>query len=160
MTFAGSVKRWMYRGDRPNWLARTLNRVSALHYGSGLLAPDSWVTLEVTGRRSGRTVDCPLAVTTYHHERYLVSMLGQNANWVANVRAAHGDVVLRHGRREPVHLIEVDVAERAPILRGFLAHAPGARPHMPVDRHAPIGEFERIAADYPVFRVTAATAPG
>ena len=125
-----------------------------MQFGSGFLAPSSWVTLEVTGRRSGRIVVCPLAVTTYHHQRYLVSMLGRNANWVANVRAAQGDVVLRHGRRESVHLVEVDAAERAPILRRFLAHAPGARPHMPVDRRAPIGEFERIAADFPVFQVT------
>jgi hypothetical protein len=84
-------------------------------------------------------------------------MLGQGANWVANVRAAGGDAVLRHGRREQVRLVEVDAALRAPILRRFLAIAPGACPHMPVDRHAPITEFERIAADYPVFRVTAAS---
>jgi len=160
MMVAAAVKRWMYRGDRPNRLARVLNRLSALQFGSGFLTPSNWVTLEVTGRRSGRTVVCPLVVTTYHHQRYLVSMLGRNANWVANVRAAHGDVVLRHGRREPVHLVEVGAAERAPILRRFLAQAPGARPHMPVDRRAPIAEFEPIAADYPVFRVTAAAASG
>ena len=31
--------------------------------------------------------------------------------------------------------------------------APGARPHLPVDRTAPLTEFARIAADYPVFRI-------
>jgi deazaflavin-dependent oxidoreductase (nitroreductase family) len=146
--------RRMYRGGRPNRLARVLNRLSAVHFGSGLLAPRGWVTLEVTGRRSGHTVSCPLVVATCRGERYLVSMLGQNANWVANVRAAGGAAVLRHRRREPVRLVEVDEAERAPILRRFLAVAPGARPHLPVDRHAPLADFERIAAGYPVFRVT------
>jgi hypothetical protein len=54
-----------------------------------------------------------------------------------------------------VRLEEVDPDARAPILRRYLELAPGGRPHIPVDRHAPVAEFERIAADYPVFRVTA-----
>jgi deazaflavin-dependent oxidoreductase (nitroreductase family) len=152
----------MYRGGRPNRLARALNRISAAQFGAGFLAPPGWVTLEVTGRRSGRTVVFPLVVTTYRDERYLVAMLGRQANWVANVRATGGAAVLRHGRREPVLLVEVDVAERAPILRRFLAVAPGARAHVPVDRHAPVADFERIADRFPVFRITApdpATAP-
>ena len=40
-------------------------------------------------------------------ERYLVSMLGAEVDWVRNVRAAGGNVTLRHGRREEVHLEEV-----------------------------------------------------
>ena len=154
MIMSDAMRRRMYRGGRPNWLARALNRVSALQFGSGFLVPDNWVTMEVTGRRSGRTVVCPLVVTSYEGERYLVSMLGKKANWVANVRAAGGDAVLRNRRREPVRLVEVDPGERAPILRRFVRIAPGARPHVPVDRHAPVADFEPIAADYPVFRVT------
>ncbi|WP_211330412.1 hypothetical protein [Prauserella muralis] len=42
---------------------------------------------------------------------------------------------------------------RAPILRRFLELAPGGRPHLPVAPGAPLAEFERIAARYPVFRV-------
>jgi hypothetical protein len=72
---------------------------------------------------------------------------------VRNVRAAGGRAVVRHGRREAVRLVEIDAAERAPILRRYLAIAPGARPHLPVDRRAPLTDFERIAADFPVFRV-------
>ena len=52
-----------------------------------------------------------------------------------------------------VRLEEVDLAARAPILRRYLAVAPGARPHLPVDRRAPLEEFEQIAAEFPVFRV-------
>ncbi|MCU7729497.1 nitroreductase/quinone reductase family protein [Actinoplanes sp. KI2] len=154
MIMSSAMRRRMYRGGRPSRLARALNRVSALQFGSGILAPAGWVTMEVTGRRSGNMVVCPLVVTRYEGERYLVSMLGEKANWVANVRAAGGDVVLRHGRRERVRLVAVEPGERAPILRRFLTVAPGARPHVPVDRHAPLEEFERIAAGYPVFRVT------
>ena len=51
------------------------------------------------------------------------------------------------------HLIEVAVAERASILRRYVQQVPGARPHVPVDRHAPVSAFEAIAGQYPAFRV-------
>ncbi|WP_406045499.1 nitroreductase/quinone reductase family protein [Micromonospora sp. NBC_00898] len=144
--------RWMYRGARPNALARLLNGLSAQQYAAGL-GPGHWVTLEVPGRRTGRLVSVPLVVADHDGGRYLVAMLGERANWVANVRAAGGRAVLRHGRREPVRLVEVPVADRAPILRRHLALAPGARPHVPVDRHAPAADFARIAAGFPVLRI-------
>jgi len=50
--------------------------------------------------------------------------------------------------------VEVPVGERAPVLKAFLQRAPGARPHIPVDKGAPLAEFERIASQVPVFRVT------
>jgi hypothetical protein len=50
-------------------------------------------------RRSGRTICFPLVMAMVGGEHYLVSMLGQNANWVRNVRAAGGDAILRHGLR-------------------------------------------------------------
>src|SRR4051794_33039182 len=152
MIFMTSLRRRLYPGGRPNRLARALNGLSARQFGAGILAPRDWVTLEVTGRRTGHAVVLPLVVTNYEGDRYLVSMLGEGANWVANVRAAGGEAVLLHGRREPVRLVEVPACERAPILRRFLAVAPGARPHVPVDRHAPLADFKRIAAGYPVFR--------
>lgn len=153
MIITDAMRRRMYRGGRPGRVARALNRLSALQFGAAILAPPDWVTLEVTGRRTGNTVVLPLVVTHYQGERYLVSMLGQKANWVANIRAAHGQAVLRHGGREVVQLVELEAAQRAPILQRFLAVAPGARAHVPVDRRAPLAEFERIADDYPVFRV-------
>ncbi|WP_084965795.1 nitroreductase/quinone reductase family protein [Thermoactinospora rubra] len=145
--------RWLYRGGRPNRLARVLNRIQAVVHDTGLVMPRRLATLEVRGRLTGRPVSLPVVVADYRGERYLVSMLGERANWVANVRAADGRVVLRHGRRERVLLEEVPPPERAPILRRYLALAPGARPHIPVDRAAPLEEFDRIAERYPVFRV-------
>lgn len=147
----GAVKRWMYTRGRPNRLAALMNRIDAIAAAAGLW-PSRMAALEVRGRRSGRLISFPVAIAEYRGERYLVSMLGEDANWVANVRAA-GRAVLRHGRREDVRLDEVDPAERAPILQRYLQIAPGARPHVPVDRHAPLAEFERIAARYPVFRI-------
>jgi hypothetical protein len=84
---------------------------------------------------------------------YLVSMLGEHCDWVRNVRAADGAVTLRHRRRFPCHLIELPAAERAPIIKLYLDQVPGARPHIPVDRHAEIEAFEAVADLYPVFLV-------
>lgn len=144
--------RWMYQGGRPNWLASALNRCSAGIHAFGI-APNYLVTLEVKGRRSGRAVSLPLVMAIVDGERYLVSMLGPDVDWVRNVNAARGQVTLRHGRREQVRLEEVPVNQRAPILKVYLKRAPGARPHIPVPKDAPLSEFERVAAQLPVFRV-------
>jgi deazaflavin-dependent oxidoreductase (nitroreductase family) len=145
---------WMFRRGRPNRVAALLNRGTALVASAGL-SPKRLVTLELSGRRTGRLLSFPVVVADYQGGRYLVAMLGQDANWVRNVRAAEGGVVLRHGRREAVRLEDVDPRARAPILRRYLQVAPGARPHFEVDRRDPLAEFERIAAQYPVFRVRA-----
>lgn len=157
MAINARFTRWMYRGGRPNALAKFLNRMSAWTNNLGLTS--RWmVTLEVTGRKSGKTVSLPLVMVTINGERYLVSMLGGETQWIKNLRAANGHAVVSTGRREPVILEDVPVEQRAPIIKEYLKHAPGARPHIPVDQGAPLAEFERIAPDYPVFRVK--TVPG
>jgi hypothetical protein len=148
MTF----KQWLYRGGHPNRLAKLLNKGWAFVHALGV-SPNYLVTLEVVGRQSGKVISFPLAMTVMNSERYLVSMLGAEANWVKNVRAAQGQARLRHGKTEEVLLEEIEVSQRAPIIKAFLQHAPGARPHLPVDKDAPVSEFEKIAAQYPVFRV-------
>ena len=148
----GTLKRWLYSGGRPGLLARLLNRgFATLH--AGRLGPDHWVTLEVVGRRSGRTISFPLVMAVLDGERYLVSMLGRDAAWVRNVKAAAGRAVLRHGGAEEVLLEELPTEKRAPVLKAYLQRAPGARPHIPVDKDAPLAAFEAIAAQIPVFRV-------
>ncbi len=146
--------RWLYRGGRPNRFARLQNRSTALAFAAGIL-PKRGAALDIRGRRTGRVVSFPVVIADFEKERYLVSMLGENANWVRNLRAAGGHAVLRHGRREIVRLEEVDPADRAPILRRYLQVAPGARPHIPVDRRASLAEFARIGPDYPTFRIRA-----
>jgi deazaflavin-dependent oxidoreductase (nitroreductase family) len=145
----------MYSRRRPNRVAALLNRGTAVAAAAGI-APKRLVTLEVRGRRSGRRLAVPVVLADYDGQRYLVAMLGNEASWVRNARAAGGEAVLRHGRRESVRLEEIDAAMRAPILQRYLQVAPGARAHFPVDRRAPLREFERIAAQFPVFHVHAA----
>jgi hypothetical protein len=82
-------------------------------------------------------------------------MLGENADWVRNARASAGAAVLRHGTTENVKLEELPVSRRAPILKAYLQVAPGARPHFDLSRDAPLAEFEKVAARYPVFRIVA-----
>jgi deazaflavin-dependent oxidoreductase (nitroreductase family) len=142
----------MYRGNRPNRLARAMNRASAIVGSSGITS-NFMETLEVTGRKSGLTHSLPVVIAIIGGERYLVSMLGEDVQWVKNVRAAGGRAALVSGRREEVQLEEVPADERAPILKAYLKRAPGARPHMPIDKDAPLAEFEKLAPAFPVFRV-------
>jgi deazaflavin-dependent oxidoreductase (nitroreductase family) len=149
--------RWLYRGQRPNWIARILNRAAAAVASSGV-ASNYLVTLEVTGRKSGRIFSLPVVIVIVDGQRYLVSMLGDNVQWVHNVRAAGGKAVLRSGGREEIQLEEVPADQRAPILRAYLQRAPGARPHVPVNKDAALAEFEKIAAQFPVFRLASTKA--
>ena len=149
-----AFKRWLYRGGSPNALAKMINNGWAIIHSAGI-SPNYLVTLEVVGRHSGKPIRFPLAMTVIDGERYLVSMLGGEANWVRNVLACGGKAILRHGISEQVLLEEVDVQKRAPILKKYLELAPGARPHMAIDKDAPIMEFEKIASQYPVFKVAA-----
>jgi len=157
--FRDVVRRWLYRHRHAGSLARLLNAAQARLAAAGV-GPKWLVMVEVTGRRSGKTISFPAVIADYDHGRYLVSMLGEDTNWVRNVRAAGGHVVLRHGDREPVTLREVEVGRRAPILRCYLQRAPGARAHIPVDPRAPVEAFEPIAGQYPVFRVMAPDGAG
>src|SRR5271165_6758217 len=141
-----------YPGGRPNALSKRLNSGQARLTALGVL-PALVLALETRGRRSGRTFQVPMVVAQVGKERYLVSMLGENSDWVRNVRASAGAAVLRHRIVEKVKLEEVPVSQRAPILKAYLRRAPGARPHFDISLDAPLAEFEKVAERYPVFRI-------
>ncbi len=61
--------------------------------------------------------------------------------------------MLKHGHREHVRLEPDEPPTRALILTCYLQPAPGARAHIPVDQHADLSEFEKVASEYPVFRI-------
>ncbi|WP_196814440.1 nitroreductase family deazaflavin-dependent oxidoreductase [Nocardia sp. BMG111209] len=126
--------------------------MSAKLFAAGVL-PRRAAALGIRGRRSGRLIWFPVVVTESGGHRYIVSMLGAGTNWVRNLTAVHGAALLRHGRLESVQLVEIEPEHRGPVLREFLRRAPGARPHIPVDLDAPEADYDRIAADYPVYRV-------
>jgi hypothetical protein len=154
--FSDDNVRAMYAGGRAGVTARRFARLWAVVFGLGLM-PKRWVTLEVAGRRSGRVVRFPLGMADRDGRWYLVPMLGEQCNWVQNVRAADGRATLRHRRAVACRLVELPVSERPPIIKRYLEKVPGARPHIPVDRHAPLADFEAISSRYPVFQVVRRT---
>ena len=144
-------KRQMYAGGRPSEEAKQIHR----RFADGplpRLLPIAAV-LHVRGCRSGAKIRVPIVVVPYGRHWYTVSMLGEHSNWVRNIRASQGDAELTHGRRRAVHLTEVAVDKRAPIIKRYLTVAFGARPHMPVRWSAARSAFEEIAAEYPTFRI-------
>ncbi len=144
----------MYQGGRPNAAAKEVHRSFAAGFQPRLV-PFAAV-LRVRGRHSGRPIDVPLVTVRHRGHWYVVSMLGDQANWVRNIRACDGAAILTHGRRRPVRLVEISSTDRAPIIKRYLLIAIGARPHVDLAWNAPIGEFEREAHRYPVFRITTA----
>jgi F420H(2)-dependent quinone reductase len=145
--------RAMYPGGRADARARRFARLWSEIFALGVM-PRRWVTLEVAGRKTGRMTRFPLGMADCRGNWYLVPMLGENCNWVQNVRAAHGEVTLRRRRATRCRLVEVPELERPPIIKRYLRQVPGARPHIPVDRNAGLAEFAAIAARYPVFLVS------
>lgn len=45
----GRLLQWMYKRGRPNGLARVMNRMSAIHFATGLLLPIGAATVVVVG---------------------------------------------------------------------------------------------------------------
>jgi deazaflavin-dependent oxidoreductase (nitroreductase family) len=148
--------RAMYAGGQANATGRRFARFWALVFRLGIM-PKRWVTLEVTGRRSGRTIPFPLGMADWEGRWYLVPMLGGQCNWVQNVRAAGGHAVLRRRRAVHCRLVELPEDERAVILKRYLRKVPGARPHIPVGPHAPMADLVAIVPHYPVFLVVPRT---
>lgn len=144
--------RLYYRDGRATGPGRAFGRVWTT-LASWRLTPPFVVGLETVGHRTGRISSIPVVLADVGGARYVVSMLGERPPWVRNVREADGYAVLRRGDRRDVRLIEVPPEERAPILKAYLGRAAGARPHFPIAPGAPLDDFERVAPDYPVFRV-------
>jgi hypothetical protein len=141
-----------YRDRRPTRAGRFANRLTMLwsRYGG---PPAYMVELETHSPRSGRPNRVPVVIGAHAGNEYAVSMLGDRSVWVRNLRA-DGNATLRHGRRRAVRLVEVyATGEKAKAIKAYLRRAPGARPHIPIALDAPMEEFARIAADYPVFRI-------
>jgi hypothetical protein len=114
------------------------------------------VTLEVPGRRSGRPIRLSISPARLAGKRYLVSLAGVRG-WVKNVRAAHGDAFILHGRRVPVHLSEIPIQERGPILLAWVSEraftrSPRRAARLYFGLEAPtLADMQRLAPNYPVF---------
>jgi F420H(2)-dependent quinone reductase len=150
--------KYFYRDWRPTRFARLWNRAYAWVAGLGILPP-LLATLQVRDRRDGRLRSTILVVASHGEDRYLVSMLGNESDWVQNVRAAGGEAAIKRGRVVPVHLTEIPPEERSAILKDWCQIASSGRKHLPVSPDAPLTEFNKIAPSHPVFRIDPAQPP-
>jgi hypothetical protein len=124
--------RCYYRNWRPTRFGRLLNQVWAWVCAHGL-TPESWVTLQVKSRINGRMCSTILVSTSHDGSRYVVSMLGDNSEWVKNVRAAGGKAFIKRRRLNAVRLTEIPTGTRAEVLKAWcqVGKRPAASPGCP-----------------------------
>ena len=115
------------------------------------------------GRRSGKIRHNALVKPSHNGNEYLVALAGES-EWVRNVRAADGHVVIGRRERWAARLVEVPPSERPLILRAYLLRW-GRQPNSPaVEREArlffgvagdpSVEDLAAIAEFYPMFRIT------
>ena len=119
----------------PPDLYRRLNRWLGPAVTSSGLSPRDVITLEVPGRRSGVVRRTTLVRIACDGEHYVVALAGES-QWVRNVRAAGGRVVLGRRERRAARLVEVPPEQRAAVIRAYLLRrgrrpAPGRWPGRP-----------------------------
>jgi deazaflavin-dependent oxidoreductase (nitroreductase family) len=138
---------------KPSGLVKAMNDFVGRLASWGLI-PGGTALLQVKGRRSGQTRSTALTWVEHEGQRYLVAPRG-NTEWVRNVKAAGGEAVLKHGKSDAVRLEELPVEQRAPIIQAYLKKtARVTKREFGIEPDAPIEEFQRIAPDHPVFRIT------
>ena len=112
--------------------------------------------LEVRGRKSGTPRRTPVNLLEFEGDHYLVSPRGEG-QWVRNVRADDGRLILIRGRRrEAWRAEEIPDNDKPPILRAYLR-----RWKMEVgvffdgvSADSPEEELVRIAPRHPVFALS------
>ncbi|MFN8025279.1 MAG: nitroreductase/quinone reductase family protein [Acidimicrobiia bacterium] len=138
---------------RPGWFNRNvMNRAVAGLTRCGLSVWGSRV-LEVRGRTSGEPRRVPVNLLVLDGERYLVSARGEG-EWVRNLRAAHGELVLVRGsHRDDLVAAEVPDADKVPVLRAYLRRwkAEVGAFFDGVDADSTDAELAAIAWKHPVF---------
>lgn len=143
----------MYK--KPGTPVKIANAILGFFSSRGM-GPDKIHKIEVRGRKSGQLRTAVISVVTYEGDRYLVAPRG-NTEWSRNVKAANGDASLLRKGREKVHLEEVPVDQRAPIIKAYIAeNASATKAYFGVEPDDPIENFERIAPDHPTFKVISA----
>jgi deazaflavin-dependent oxidoreductase (nitroreductase family) len=140
---------------RPDWFTRNvMNRFLNLMMRLGLSVRGSRV-LEHRGRTSGELHHTPVNLLTIDGVDYLVAPRGET-QWVRNVRAAGGRLVLILGRRRQSRTAtEIPPAEATDILRTYLRRWK-FEVGMFFDGVGPDSseaEFAAVADRHPVFRL-------
>lgn len=128
-----------------NWIGKLLTSLG--------IGPKHLYLLSVRDRKTGKRYTTPVSLVIKDNQRFLVSPYGE-VNWVRNARAVGQVILSRGGRQEAVVLCEMGMAERAPILKRYLAQEPFTRSYFEASPDDPLEAFGKEAARHPVFRLT------
>ncbi|WP_106583802.1 nitroreductase/quinone reductase family protein [Murinocardiopsis flavida] len=136
---------------------RTLNTVLGGLVKYGVAAPQLHL-LTTRGRTSGFLRSTPIILVENAQGRFLVAPYGP-VGWVRNIRGDGFGTLRRGGWIELISVTEVGPERAAPVLREYLDHPRAAcvGDHFEVSPHDPIGAFEKIAANHPVFEIVRST---
>jgi deazaflavin-dependent oxidoreductase (nitroreductase family) len=140
---------------RPGWFTRHLfnpavaglTRIGFSVWGSRVL--------EVPGRKSGQPRQTPVNLLTVDGTQYLVAARGVT-EWVRNVRAGGGKLVLLVGRKRDERIAtELEDNEKVPVLRAYLKRwkAEVGVFFQGVGPNSSDEEIAAIAPLHPVFRL-------
>ncbi len=129
-----------------NGAVAALTRAGVSVYGSRILA--------VRGRQSGRWRTVPVNLLEHDQGQYLVAPRGET-QWVRNLRASGAGELRLGSRREAFRATELADAEKPPVLRAYLQRwrFEVGRFFAGIGHDASDAELERIASQYPVFRI-------
>src|SRR5450432_3206971 len=129
----------------PMWIVR----LNVLFLRAGLKIGSQHL-LSIAGRTTGKLRSTPVSIVTVDSRRYVVAALA-DVDWVRNARAASVGELARGRVRESVHIVELPVDERPPILLEFLQQVPGGVRFFGLasDPEVLVSQADR----YPVFRI-------
>lgn len=143
----------MARYLAPTSADRLFNRSVAWLTRRGVSVAGSRI-LAVRGRRSGEWRETPVNPLERDGERLLVAPRGET-QWVRNLRVAGGGELRVGRRREAFTAVEVDDADKVPVLRDYLRRWAWevGRFFEGVDADSSDEQLAAAAPGFPVFRL-------
>jgi deazaflavin-dependent oxidoreductase (nitroreductase family) len=137
--------------EAPSSGEKLFNRAFGFLAGVGI-APSFIYLLEVKGRKSGKVFSTAVNVLEINGKQFLIAPRGRT-QWVRNAEAA-GEVTLTRGARRRFRLRPLNDSEKPEVLKGYLTNYKSAvGKFFPIPPEAPVEEFAKIAAGYPVFEL-------
>ncbi len=140
----------------PSWFDRKV--MNPLIAGLTRLGISFWGSriLEVRGRKSGAPRRNPVNPLIVDGHRYLVAPRG-HTQWVRNLRASGEGALLLGSRREMFTAVELPDEAKESVMRAYLSRWKWEVGQFfdGVGPDSDSAEFTRIAADHPVFQLTA-----
>lgn len=137
--------------NKPSGFTKKMNSFLGWLGGRGM-GPKKMVQLVVKGRKSGQPRTVAVNIVEYDEKRYLVAPRG-NTEWSRNALAAGGEAVIKRGKAENVRLVEVPVAERAPIIQKYVRETAIVRAEFGLEVDSPIEDVQKIGEKHPTFRI-------